>query len=267
MHTKSIIRRSVLLFFLACTLIQVSCKSKKALVQNNSAAPVEDLKTNEIIGKHYNLKTEFSSIYIKSNVRFDNGSQTQNVTADIRIKKDEQILVSVRFLGITMAKASITPTKVSYYEKIKGTYFEGDFSGLSQWLGTDLDYDKVQNMLLGESLDDLRKGKYSQTLDEIAYRLVDKANNTTQKTFYIDAANFKVRKQEVIQTDKGRKIEIKYGNYSNFDKNIVPKQVHIEALQEKGKTEINMEYEDINFNESLSFPYSVPNGYKRIIIN
>jgi hypothetical protein len=39
-----------------------------------------------------------------------------------------------------MAKASITPTSVSYYEKIKGTYFEGDFSALSQWLGTDLDY-------------------------------------------------------------------------------------------------------------------------------
>jgi hypothetical protein len=28
--------------------------------------------------------------------------------------------------------------------KIKGTYFEGDFSALSQWLGTDLDYSKIQ---------------------------------------------------------------------------------------------------------------------------
>jgi hypothetical protein len=37
-----------------------------------------------------------------------------------------------------MAKASITPP-VSYYEKIKAMYFEGDFSALSQWLGTDLD--------------------------------------------------------------------------------------------------------------------------------
>jgi hypothetical protein len=50
-----------------------------------------------------------------------------------------------------MAKASITPTSVSYYEKIKGTYFEGDFSALSQWLGTDLDFNKIQNMLLGEA--------------------------------------------------------------------------------------------------------------------
>jgi hypothetical protein len=40
---------------------------------------------------------------------------------------------------------------VSYYEKIKGTYFEGDFS-VSQWLGTDLDYSKIQNLLVGKHL-------------------------------------------------------------------------------------------------------------------
>jgi hypothetical protein len=73
---------------------------------------------------------------------------------------------------------------VSYYEKIKGTYFEGDFSALSQWLGTDLDYNKIQNML-GEPLDDLSKGKYKESLGEQSYRLDDLANDNTKKTFYI----------------------------------------------------------------------------------
>ena len=252
---------------LATSLLVVSCKSKKSLIQNTSTEAVKEMKSSSIISKHYDNKTDFSAVYIKSNVRFDNGKQTQNVTAEIRIQKDKQILVSVRFLGITMAKALITPEKVSYYEKIKGTYFEGDFSGLSQWLGTDLDYDKVQNMLMGEALDDLRKGKYTQTQEEQSYKLKDKANNTTQKTFYIDAENFKVRKQEVVQPDKGRKIEMNYGNYKNFDTKIMPLQLYINASQEKGKTEINLEYTDVNFSDELSFPYSVPNGYKRILIN
>jgi hypothetical protein len=65
-----------------------------------------------------------------------------------------------------MAKASITPTSVSYYEKIKGTYFEGDFSALSQWLGTDLDYNKIQNMLLG-SLRRFIKRKYKESLGAV----------------------------------------------------------------------------------------------------
>jgi hypothetical protein len=41
--------------------------------------------------------------------------------------------------------------------KNKRNLFEGDFSALSQWLGTDLDYNKIQNLLVGEALDDLRR--------------------------------------------------------------------------------------------------------------
>ncbi|MCW2118017.1 DUF4292 domain-containing protein [Flavobacterium sp. 7A] len=267
MKIKSVVRRAVFIGAIASTMLVVSCKSKKALIQNTVSEPLKAMKASSIIDKHYENQTDFAAVYIKSNVRFDNGKQTQNVTAEIRIQKDQKILVSIRFLGITMAKALITPTKVSYYEKIKGTYFEGDFSGLSQWLGTDLDYNKVQNMLMGEALDDLRVGKYNQTLEEQSYRLDDKANNSTQKAFFIDASNFKIRKQEVIQSDKARKIEMDYGNYQNFDKRIIPLQLHINATQEKGKTEIDLEYTDLNFSDELSFPYSVPNGYKRILIN
>jgi hypothetical protein len=54
-----------------------------------------------------------------------------------------------------MAKALITLIQLVIM-KIKGTYFEGDFSALSQWLGTDLDYSKIQKNLL-EALDDLKK--------------------------------------------------------------------------------------------------------------
>jgi hypothetical protein len=99
-----------------------------------------------------------------------------------------------------MAKASITPTSVSYYEKIKGTYFEGDFSALSQWLGTDLDYNKIQNMLLGA----LRfiKGKYKESLGEQSYRLDDLANDNTKKTFYISAADFSVQNKKLRRQRK-----------------------------------------------------------------
>jgi hypothetical protein len=62
-----------------------------------------------------------------------------------------------------MAKASITPTSVSYYEKIKGTYFEGDFSALSGCWDR-FGFYKIQNMLLGEALDDLKKRKIHRVI-------------------------------------------------------------------------------------------------------
>ncbi|MGO4820082.1 MULTISPECIES: DUF4292 domain-containing protein [unclassified Flavobacterium] len=249
---------------LLAIVLMVSCKSKSIVTE--VSAPATYLKSKTIIENHYNNKTDFSTLYIKANARYADDKQTQNVTAEIKIKKDEQILVSIRFLGITMAKASITPTTVRYYEKIKGTYFEGNFSSLSQWLGTDLDYTKIQNMLVGEALDDLSKGKYAESLVEQLYRLDDVSNSKTKKTFYINADDFSVNKQEINQTAEGRMIQVAYSDIKKYNEISIPTKVLINTYQKKGKTEINLDYNTISFNEELSFPYSVPNGYNRVII-
>ncbi|TDE46695.1 DUF4292 domain-containing protein [Flavobacterium rhamnosiphilum] len=250
------------------TLFMVSCKSK-AIVVAASNAPTTDagyMTSKKIIENHYNNKNQFSTLYIKSNARYADNKQTQNVTAEIKIKKDEQILVSIRFLGITMAKALITPKSVNYYEKINGSYFEGDFSSLSQWLGTDLDFSKIQNMLLGEAIDDLTKGKYLESLLEQTYRLDDTSNTNTKKSFFLDSDKFLVQKQEITQTAEERMIKVAYADNRVYKEVTLPTSVQINTFQKKGNTEINLDYNTVTFNEELSFPYSVPNGYKRIII-
>ncbi|HAH54310.1 MAG TPA: DUF4292 domain-containing protein [Flavobacterium sp.] len=245
-------------------LALVSCKSKTAVVDLSKNENLK--KVNNIIENYYNNKNEFSTLYIKASVQYTTEKQNQNVTAEIKLKKDEQILVSIRFLGITMAKASITPTQVSYYEKIKGTYYEGDFSALSQLLGTDLDFNKVQNMLLGRAIDNLKEGKYTETFDNLVYRLDEKSDENTKKSFYIDGNNFTINKQEITQTKEQRMIQVVYSNKKEFKEMTLPLTLNIDSYQKKGKTEINLEYNNVSFNEELSFPYSVPNDYKRIII-
>ena len=250
------------------TVFMISCKSKAVIVaaSNEPVAPANYLSAKKIIENYYTNKNEFSTLYIKSSARYADDKQTQNVTAEIRIKKDEQILISIRFLGITMAKALITPTMVSYYEKINGNYFEGDFSSLSQWLGTDLDYNKIQNMLLGQAIDDLTKGKYIESLLEHTYRLDDTSNINTKKSFFLDADKFLVQKQEITQTAEERMIKVAYADNKVYNEGILPSSVLINTFQKKGNTEINLEYNSVTFNQELSFPYSVPNWYKRIII-
>ena len=224
------------------------------------------MKSSNVIENYSNNKTNFSTLNIKSNVQYADDKQTQNVTAEIKIKKDEQILISIRFLGITMAKALITPTAVNYYEKINGSYFEGDFSALSQWLGTDLDFNKIENMLLGQAIDDLKKGKYTESLVEQTYRLDDTSDNNTRKSFYFDADKFLIKKQEITQIAETRMIQVAYPNNIVFKEATLPSSVLIKTFEKGRKTEIKLDYNTITFNEEFSFPYSVPNGYKRILI-
>lgn len=247
-------------------IFMVSCKPKAVVTSTTVTEPVDNIKSAKIIDNHYDNKIDFSTLYIKANARYADEKQSQNVTAEIKIKKDQQILVSIRFLGITMAKASITPTSVSYYEKIKSTYFEGDFSALSQWLGTDLNYSKIQNMLIGEALDDLNKGKYTQILLDNLYRLDDSNNGNTKKSYYFNPNDFTVNKQEVSQETENRTIQIAYPERVAHKEANLPSVIEIKTTQPKGKSEINLNYNSVSFNEELSFPYSVPDGYKRIII-
>ena len=250
---------------LVLVIFFASCKTKAVVVDRSTSNT--SVSTEKIIENHYNNKINFSTLYIKANAKYQDDKQMQNVTAEIKIKKDEKILVSIRFLGITMAKALITPNSVQYYEKINGSYFEGDYAGLSQWIGTDLDYSKVQNLLLGQNIDDLRGKQFVVSIIENLYKLKNKEDSKNDKSFYFELDNFLLKKQEIIQSEYDRNLQISYSDYKKYDEMTLPLTLVIEANQKKGKTNINIEYKTVTFNEDFSFPYSVPEGYERIYID
>lgn len=247
---------------LVVTLI-ASCKSKAGL---SEGAASTNLSAEKIIAGHYANKSNFSTLYIKANARYKDDNNTQNVTAEVKIKKDETILVSIRFLGITMAKALITPTEVKYYDKINGKYFDGDYTALSQWLGTDLDFQKVQRLLLGQPIDDLTQSKFQVSIVNKWYRLDNNRTNATLKSFYFEAGNFLLKQQEINQPAARRSIQINYPEYKKYDEMILPLAFSIDALQKEKKTNIEIEYKSAAFNEEMTFPYSVPEGYERTYI-
>lgn len=241
----------------------VGCKSAQPTIGTSQTTAESGTSAQTVIDGHYANPVDFNTAMIKASARYEDAKQSQNVSADIRIKKDEKILVSIRFLGITMAKALITPSEVKYYEKINGEFFEGDYKALSKWLGTDLDFQKVQNLLLGKALDDLSKGQYKMSVEDKLYKLEDASARSTKKSFWFDAGTFLVKKEEISQPSQNRSLEVKYPGFSTFGKNVLPAKILLQAMLEKGKTDIEIEYNSATFNEELSFPYSVPEGYER----
>jgi hypothetical protein len=246
-------------------VVFASCKAKKAIIEEPKEST--GLSSEKIIEKHSKGQNAFSTLYIKSNANYKNNNQSQNVTAEIKIKKDEKILISIRFLGITMAKALITPTEVKYYEKINGSFFEGNYSALSQWLGTDLDFNKVQNILIGQSLNNLNSEKLTMVLENNLYKLTTLPNESTNKIYYFEEGNLMLKKQEISQQNPLRTVHIMYSDRKEINQINLPSTLLIEAIQQTGTSKININYNTITVNEELSFPYSVPESYERVYIN
>lgn len=249
--------RGILIVLIA--LVAVSCKTQQAV----ATAKARETKTAaEIAQGHYASQADFRTAYIKGSVTYKDDDRTQSLSAEIRIKKDEKILVSLRILGITVAKALITPTEVKYYEKANGTFFEGDYASLSKWLGTELDYAKVQRLLLGQAMDDLTTGGFIASLEDQLYKL-QKAAGGTEKVFYFEASQYLLKRQGVLQSSRNRVLQIAYDGHKAYSGLLLPSVIAIQAFDKDKKTTIDIEYNTATFNEDLTFPYSVPEGYDR----
>ena len=253
--------KSILSAFLIVFLI--GCKSKQSVA---TAAANDNIEVTKIINGHYKNEHDFSTLNIRANAKYEDEKQSHSMNADIRIKKNEIIWINIKFLGIPMAKAMITPTKVSYYEKINNTYFEGDFSMLSNWLGTDLDFNKVQNLFLGKAIDDLTKDKWVSEVVEKMFKLSLPNGSDVSKEFYFEGANYLLKKETITQASKNRNLEIRYPSFKEEKGMFLPNEINIKAEQ-KNKVTIDIEYKNTTFNENLSYPFSIPSGYTAIEIN
>jgi len=253
-------KKIIILFGL---VLLVSCKSKQIAVAEQGAS--EKIEASKIIQGHYSNKFNFETANIRTSVSYKDDKTSLSVNGDIRIKKEEIILVSARILGFPLAKALITPTRVSYYSK-DGRFFDGDYTMLSRWLGTDLDFKKVQNILLGQAMDDLTKTNYNVSIENEKYKLKSKANANITKEFLFEGANFLLKDQVISQKDPMRSLEVSYPAYKAYDKATLPLNMIIEAFQ-KGNVRIEVDYNSISFDEKLSFPYNIPEGYEQIFID
>ncbi|HBK82562.1 MAG TPA: DUF4292 domain-containing protein [Flavobacterium sp.] len=241
-----------------------SCKTTKQAVTvanntNNSKS------VNEIIKGHQDNFKDFLTLNIKASIKYEDVKNKQNVNADIRIKKDEIIWINVKVFGISVAKAYITPTKVSYYEIINATYFDGDYALISNWLGTNLDFQKIQNLLLGKAMGDINSEKFMISFIDNLCLVSEKNIEAISKQYTFDNTSFLLKQTVINQIAKNRTLDIKYLSHELFENQYFPKNMSIKAIQEK-QISIDITYNKIELNQTAPFPFSIPSGYEQIEI-
>lgn len=250
----------ILLFFLIFT----SCKSKKNVVGSGA---IQTVSTKKIIHKHYEHVFDQQTIDAKLNAKYKDKNKSVTINIKMRLEKDKAIWMSATKFGFPVAKVLITPTRVRYYEKLSNTYFDGDFSLLSKWLGTDLDYEKVQNLLLGQALLNLKDGRYSSSILNETYQLAPKKKNDLFAIlFFLNPKNFKLDKQEISHPEKEQTLLVSYPNYQEIKGQQIPKYLEIKAIDNKKTTNINIDYRSVELNKKLTFPFSIPDGYTEITL-
>ena len=247
------------LIALIMLLLAVSCGSKK-IVSDGTLS--KNMSAQRIVRAHYQNETDFKTISGKMRIDYKNKDDSQGVTVSLRMEKDKAIWISAPF-GVV--KAMITPGRVTFYNKLQNEYFDGDFSYLSKFVGVELNFQQVQNLLVGQALLDLKTAKYEATLTTDAYELKPlKSEELFKILFQIEPKNFKMASQQLSQPDKKRLLQINYNDYQKIDQWVLPQNIAIAAIDKEKRSTIDIEYRNIEFNRNLSFPYAIPSGYDEI---
>lgn len=250
---------SILILLIA---LNFSCRSTKSLT---STAEIDNtLTAKQIIRETQKQEARFKTLQAKVRVDYTEGQKSTGVTVTLRIEKDKTIWMSA---PLGAARVLITPTKVQFYDKINNQYFDGDFSLLSDFLGTDLDFDKVQNVLLGEPIFNLKNDTYIVSSQDHSYVLQPKDQRTLFELFFlINPSYFKLDSQQLYQTKERRILQIDYKKYQEVRKQIFPENMRIIAVEDNNEVNIELDYKSISLNDKVRFPFNMPSGYKEIVI-
>ena len=254
--------KKVLFYGLSFLILFNSCKATKG-----TESTVRALSTKKVIKAYQKAEFSKNTIQAKIKTRYEDAKNTQSLTIKLRMQKDEVIWMSGTFLGIPVAKVKITPYKVQYYEKLNNTYFDGDFSLISDALGADLDFQQLQNILLGQAVFGLDDGKFRSQIDRQAHLVIPRNQEEILSIFYwINPKHFKLDKQNLESLESDQHLSIIYPEYQKASNALFPKQILINATQSKQTTRLEMEFRNVIFNKKLTFPFSIPSGYTEIKI-
>jgi hypothetical protein len=266
--------------FLCLSFFTPSCKNQKKITLNNGKCILDFKNTRTLT---VNLKaSEFHFDRIKAKLSIDAviDSSSNSFTVSLRMKKDSVIWMSLSKIGIEGARILITKDSVKFINTLKKQYFSGDFSYLSKLLNTELDFEAIQSLLIGNSVtfyDEAEKIKpgidnCQYTLGTIRkfklHKVMEKGKDLKEavQSIYLVPETFKIARILFYDFNPDRSFDAKFGAFAtpeNSGNQLFPYKMNYVIKAQKNVT-IEIDYDKVQLNEELTFPFKIQDNYERI---
>lgn len=251
-----------------------SCSTKTAHTNYGDVALISAKDIVDSMNVH-SQNPEYLSANLK--IKYSNKENKLNFNAQLRMKTDSAIWMNITFFGISVARAIVEPEGVKMYERQNKTFFDGDFQYLSKLLGVDLNYDQLQALLLGRSIQNIDGSDYDSQIQKNSFLLeYDKNRKLTRravnngdyiKRYWVNPINFELERQIVALPDRTNTLIIENSDYEFVDKKYkIPAVINLQIVNES-VTLLEIEYKGMKTSNVNSFPFRIPSSYKEIKLN
>ncbi|MDR0224495.1 MAG: DUF4292 domain-containing protein [Myroides odoratus] len=250
-------------FLCLTSLLFISCKKggEGFLLRESDATKSKTALV--ILNDHAKNAQNFETVTLKGTAQYKTEEESYKIGLEVLIEKDKQIQLNIRYSDILVSKALITPDGIQYYEKFHENAFQGGYDVLTKFIGADVNFNRFQNLLLGQVLDSQNSGEYVASIEDGLHKVSSPEQEELQSTYFFEDENTLLKKEAITERNSNRKVTISYPGYQKVKNFIVPTEINILAEEEK-TINLDIRYRKVSFNEDLQINYAVPKGYKLI---
>ncbi|MGE0560193.1 MAG: DUF4292 domain-containing protein [Flavobacteriales bacterium] len=272
------------LFTVVCALLLIySCKAPKEVVK----VKLEHYSTKELLEKLEIKEFQFESLSTKADITYTDDKET-SFKANLRIRKDSAIWLSITpALGIEMARVLITTDSVLFMDRLHNKYFVGDFAFINKMFDVDLDYNMLEALLVGNSIEFEKNEKIRTSIDrkkDYYYIGTEKKRKVKKdikkekeviknqsQILWVYPETFKIAELLLFDPDKDQSLTGVFSNHklvSGKEETVENEQLFPFNLnfvvESKKNLKIDVEYGKVTLNKELNLSFKIPEKYEQI---
>ncbi|MES2266435.1 MAG: DUF4292 domain-containing protein [Bacteroidota bacterium] len=250
-----------------CLVALVACKSKKLVVVNRPTSAVDSAalnKENSIKARLAAIRSKqvsFNTFSGKAKTKLDINGNSNDVTLNIRVARDQKIWISVTaIIGIEVARAQITPDSIIVVNRLQSVYLKKPFSYVYTYASRQINFKTIQSLLVGNAMPELlnpaadfqTEGSntvLSGTLEDLLYKL-------------LLGPDMKVTQTNLNNKFGGPSLQVVNSVFIQADNRVIPSQIDISSAAGDKKIKVNLRYTQAEFDKVLEYPFSIPKSYE-----
>ncbi len=285
-------RRAIAYLFFSASLLLLlsasSCRSKKQIVADTPPPPIDstgkcrlDFKSSKTLSSLL-AKNQFRFNWFtgKFDAEFHMDGKKQEFTVVLRMKKDSVIWMSIidPLIGaVEAARVLLTQDSIKMMNRLDKTAFVGTYDTLCSLLHTDVDFEILQALLVGNNvafyeeeeklhpnidrteclylLGTVRKKKIRKVIEG------QKELKEPAQSIWMKDANFSVVRLFFTDLETQRTFDANYTDFQPLDSTVFPHKMTF-FVKAQTNLEIRFAYKKANLNKAATFPFSIPSGYE-----
>ncbi|MCR6721937.1 MAG: DUF4292 domain-containing protein [Chitinophagaceae bacterium] len=268
----------LLSIWLVALLLLSSCRSTRkiqtaisrkdsthiAVIDTSIEKADSSIVIGETLAKLRASNIDFTTFSAKINVDYQGANgKKYDVNANLRMYKDSVIWISITAIfGIEGLRAIITPDSVRILNKQDKVYTARSVSYLQEVTALPLDMRSLQDILIGNPVF-LDSNIVSYTRYENGNVSLLSIGEWFKNLLTLNASSrIDNSKLDDVDRNRSRTCNLSYTGYEEKKNGQVFSTRRRITVAEKSKLDIKLDFKSYEFNETLSFPFSVPKNYK-----